>query len=137
MMSQQTGCRRTRERWATCFRVLFPQLDVAANIAYGLSARKQPQHQIEARINELLKLMNIKHLASWYPNQLSGGERQRVALAMDLSNNFRRAIFISSLNAVMRYLGLVTKTVHCKDNEPRLCGHELVRYIEKNYSPPK
>ena len=65
--------------------VLFPHLDAAANIAYGLSARKQPQYQIEARVNELLKLMNIKHLASRYPKQLSGGEMQRVALARALA----------------------------------------------------
>lgn len=58
-------------------------------------------------------------------------------IAMDLSNNFRRAIFISSLNAVMRCLGLVTKTVHCKDNEPRLCSHELVKHIEKIYGRPQ
>lgn len=58
-------------------------------------------------------------------------------MAMDLTNNFRRAIFISSLNAVLRYLGLVTKTIHCRDNEPRQCSHELVRYIEKNYGYPK
>jgi hypothetical protein len=58
-------------------------------------------------------------------------------IAMDLSNNFRRAIFISSLNAVMRYLGLVTRTVHCKDNEPRLCSQELVKHIEKTYGRPQ
>jgi hypothetical protein len=58
-------------------------------------------------------------------------------LEMDLTNNFRRAIFISSLNAVMRYLGLVAKTIHCKNDEPRECSHELVRYIERNYGHPK
>ena len=58
-------------------------------------------------------------------------------VGMDLTNNFRRAIFISSLNAVMRYLGLVDKTVHCKDNEPRECSYELVKYIERNYGHPK
>jgi len=56
---------------------------------------------------------------------------------MDLNNNFRRAIFISSLNAVMRYLGLVDKTGHCRDNEPRQCSYELVKYIEENYGHPK
>ena len=56
---------------------------------------------------------------------------------MDLTNNFRRAIFISSLNAVMRYLGLVDKTVHCKDNEPRECSYELVKHIEGNYGHPR
>ncbi len=56
---------------------------------------------------------------------------------MDLKNNFRRAIFVSTLNAVMRYLGLVDKTVHCRNNEPRECSRELVKYIEKNYGHPK
>jgi len=57
--------------------------------------------------------------------------------AMDLKNNFRRAIFISSLNAVMRYLGLIDQTVHCKDNQPRECGREMVKYVEKNYGQPR
>ncbi len=56
---------------------------------------------------------------------------------MDLSNNFRRAVFISSLNAVMKHLGLITQTVHCKNKKPRECGDELVRYIEKNYGQPR
>jgi hypothetical protein len=58
-------------------------------------------------------------------------------VAMDLKNNFRRAIFISSLNAVMRYLGLVTKTVHCKNSEPPECSQELVKFVERNYGNPK
>jgi hypothetical protein len=58
-------------------------------------------------------------------------------VAMDLKNNFRRAVFISSLNAVMKHLGLITQTVHCKNNQPRECSHELVSFIEKNYGQPK
>jgi len=65
-----------------------------------------------------------------------GGRLSDIA-RMDLTNNFRRAIFISSLNAVMRYLGLIDKSVHCKDNEPRECSHELVKYMERNYGHPK
>ena len=56
---------------------------------------------------------------------------------MDLRSNFRRAIFISSLNAVMKHLGLITKTIHCKDNEPRECSYELVKYIKRNYGHPR
>ncbi len=58
-------------------------------------------------------------------------------MEMDLTNNFRRAIFISSLNAVMRHLGLIDKSVHCKDDEPPRCSHELTKYIERNYGRPK
>jgi hypothetical protein len=56
---------------------------------------------------------------------------------MELSNNFRRAIFISSLNAVMRYFGLIDKTMHCKDNEPRECSAKLAEYIAAKYGQPK
>jgi hypothetical protein len=57
--------------------------------------------------------------------------------SMDLNNNFRRAIFISSLNAVMNHLGLIKQTVHCKDKQPRECATELASYIKENYGQPK
>lgn len=56
---------------------------------------------------------------------------------MELTNNFRRAIFISSLNALMRYLGRTEKTLHCKDNEPRECSSKLAEYIAEKYGRPK
>jgi ABC-type Fe3+/spermidine/putrescine transport system ATPase subunit len=65
--------------------VLFPHLDVAANIAYGLTAQKQSPYQVKARVNQLLQMMKIKHLSSRYPKHLSGGEKQRVALARALA----------------------------------------------------
>ena len=65
--------------------VLFPHLDVAANIAYGLNARKQSPAAVTARVQELLQMMKIDHLASRYPKHLSGGEKQRVALARALA----------------------------------------------------
>lgn len=65
--------------------VLFPHLDVVANIAYGLKARRQAQDGIQERVAELLHLMKISHLAERYPKNLSGGEKQRVALARALA----------------------------------------------------
>ncbi|RLC71757.1 MAG: hypothetical protein DRI26_04440 [Chloroflexi bacterium] len=65
--------------------VLFPHLNVASNIAYGLRARGWPRERVKARVEELLELMRIKHLASRYPRHLSGGEKQRVALARALA----------------------------------------------------
>jgi ABC-type Fe3+/spermidine/putrescine transport system ATPase subunit len=64
---------------------LFPHLDVAANVAYGLRARKQPERQVEARVDELLHMMKLTHLSSRYPKHLSGGEKQRAALARALA----------------------------------------------------
>jgi len=37
----------------------------------------------------------------------------------------------------MRHLGLVDKTIHCRNNEPRECSQELVKYLERNYGHPK
>ena len=64
---------------------LFPHLDVAANIAYGLKTQKSPHDSIKDRVDEMLHLMKISHLAERYPKQLSGGEKQRVALARALA----------------------------------------------------
>jgi len=82
--------------------LLFPHLTVVDNIAYGLNARKWPQSRVEARVDELLDLMNIKHLASRYQRQLSGGEKQRVALARAIAPSPRVLLLdepLSSLDA--------------------------------------
>jgi len=58
-------------------------------------------------------------------------------IEMDLSNNFQRAIFISTVNAVMRQLEMVDKTIHCKDKGPKDCSQELVSYIKKEFNKPR
>jgi uncharacterized protein (DUF4213/DUF364 family) len=54
-------------------------------------------------------------------------------LAMDLNSNFRRAIFVATLNAVMRHVGAISGTVHCKGAEPRTCAQKLVEYMQARY----
>lgn len=58
-------------------------------------------------------------------------------LTLDLTTNFNRAVFIATLNAVMRAIGKAEKTVHCKDEEPELCGAALVKYLHTHYKTPK
>jgi len=53
---------------------------------------------------------------------------------MDLANNFRRAVFVATMNAVMRHLGLIEKTVHCKDDGPVRCAEECLRMV-RNENP--
>jgi molybdenum ABC transporter ATP-binding protein len=60
---------------------LFPHMTVAANVAYGLRARRLARGDTPRRVNEVLDLLGIKHLRDRRPGALSGGERQRVALA--------------------------------------------------------
>ena len=60
---------------------LFPHLDVADNIGFGLAVRKVPKRDIRRRVGEIAALVGCGHLLARRPRQLSGGERQRVALA--------------------------------------------------------
>jgi putative spermidine/putrescine transport system ATP-binding protein len=64
---------------------LFPHLSVAENIAYGLDARRVPRARRKPRIDEMLDMIQLGHLADRYPRQLSGGQQQRVALARALA----------------------------------------------------
>jgi len=56
---------------------------------------------------------------------------------MSLNSNFERAVFISTLNAVLRYLNYISKTVHCKDKEPGECAAHLVDYIKERFGNPR
>ncbi len=58
-------------------------------------------------------------------------------IEMDLSNNFRRAIFISVINAVLRDLNLIERTAHCKDNDLLKCRDQLEDFITHNYDNPR
>jgi sulfate transport system ATP-binding protein len=63
----------------------FRHLTVRRNVAFGLEVRKRPKAEITAKVDELLDLVKIDHLADRYPSQLSGGQRQRMALARALA----------------------------------------------------
>ena len=64
---------------------LFPHMKVRQNIAYPLEVRKRPRHEIEARTDEMLSLVQLQAFGDRNPAQLSGGQQQRVALARALS----------------------------------------------------
>ncbi len=63
---------------------LFPHMNVAANVAYGLKLRKLPKAEIDAKVKETLALVGLADLADRAPGRLSGGQQQRVALARSL-----------------------------------------------------
>jgi len=63
----------------------FKHMTVRDNVAFGLSIRKKPKQEIDARVHELLSLVQIEQFADRYPAQLSGGQRQRMALARALA----------------------------------------------------
>ena len=68
---------------------LFRHMTVAGNIGFGLTVKPRRERpakaEIKRRVDELLELVQLKHLGGRYPSQLSGGQRQRVALARALA----------------------------------------------------
>ncbi len=65
---------------------LFPHLDVAGNVAFGLHRKGVDKAQIARRVGEALELVHLGGYDKRKPNQLSGGQQQRVALARALVN---------------------------------------------------
>jgi len=68
------------------------------------------------------------------PGNYSGTLRE--VFEIPLVNNFRRAIFVASINAVLRHLNYISKTVHCRDKEPGECAAHLVNYIKERFGNP-
>lgn len=68
---------------------LFRHMTVYENVAFGLRVRRRKlrlsQGEIDRRVRELLRLVQLEQFATRYPHQLSGGQRQRVALARALA----------------------------------------------------
>jgi sulfate transport system ATP-binding protein len=60
-------------------------MTVHDNVGFALKVRGRPRKEIDERVRELLKLIQLEDLAKRYPAQLSGGQRQRVALARALA----------------------------------------------------
>ncbi len=57
-------------------------------------------------------------------------------LDLELNNNFERAILIATMNAVLKYLGLIGATIHCKNEELGICANQLVNYITEHHGNP-
>lgn len=66
---------------------LLDRSTVFENIAYPLKFTKKSKEEIEAKVDELLELVDLKDKKYVYPSQLSGGQKQRVAIARALANN--------------------------------------------------
>ena len=65
---------------------LFPHLSVFDNVAFGLRRKKVPKPDVETRVREILRLVDLPGFEGRKPSQLSGGQQQRVALARALVN---------------------------------------------------
>jgi multiple sugar transport system ATP-binding protein len=84
---------------------LYPHMTVYENMAFGLKIRKVPKAQIDERVREAARILDIEKLLDRRPKQLSGGQRQRVAVGRAIVRHPKVFLFdepLSNLDAKLR-----------------------------------
>lgn len=97
-----TGLEPNKRSVNTVFQsyALFPHMNVAENIGYGLKLKKVPKNLIAQKVEEMLELVQLPGYEKRMPEQLSGGQRQRVAIARALVNEPKVLLLDEPLGAL-------------------------------------
>src|SRR5690606_30102096 len=84
---------------------LYPHMSVRQNLEYGLKNRKTPRPEIDRRVTEAARILEIEPFLARQPRQLSGGQRQRVAMGRAIVRQPKAFLFdepLSNLDAKLR-----------------------------------
>ena len=85
---------------------LFPNMDVAQNVAFGLKMKKVPNAEIDKRVKEMVDIVGLSDHLHHYPSELSGGQQQRAALARAMVTNPKVLLLdepLSAIDALLRH----------------------------------
>jgi len=120
---------------------LYPHMSVYQNMAYGLKNRKTPKDEIERRVRETARILELEDYLERKPKELSGGQRQRVAMGRAIVREPKVFLFdepLSNLDAKLRVqmrleikrlqerLGVTTIYVTHDQVEAMTLGHRLL-----------